>query len=148
MPTRLNPYLGFQGNARDAMTFYESVFGGELTTTTFGEGGMSQGPDDANLIMHAQLEAPNGMVLMASDSPPGMPASTGSSVSISLSGDDDRELSGYWDKLSEGGTVTMPFEVAPWGDRFGMVTDRFGVDWMVNVAGAGAAANTGATTEG
>ena len=72
MPSRLNPYLSFDGKAREAMDFYHDVFGGEMTAQTFAEGGMSQGPDDADLIMHAQLEAPNGMTLMGSDTPPSM----------------------------------------------------------------------------
>jgi PhnB protein len=96
---------------------------------------MSQGPEDADLVMHAQLDAPNGMTLMAADTPPSMEYHAPAGLSISLSGDDDGELSGYWQKLSEGGTVTMPLEAAPWGDKFGMLTDRFGIGWMVNIAG-------------
>jgi PhnB protein len=136
---RLNPYLGFNGNAREAMDFYHDVFGGELTSQTYAEGGMSEGPDDANLVMHAQLDAPNGMTLMGSDAPPRMGRQERGGMSISLSGDDDGELSGYWQKLSDGGSVTMPLEAAPWGDKFGMLTDRFGVEWMVNIAGSPAA---------
>ena len=135
MPSRLNPYLSFDGKAREAMDFYHDVFGGELTTQTFAEGGMSQGPDDADLVMHSQLDASNGMTLMASDTPPTMTYQPPGGTSISLSGDDDAELSGYWDKLLDGGSVTMPLEAAPWGDKFGMLTDRFGVAWMVNIAG-------------
>jgi len=139
MPSRLNPYLGFNGEAREAMDFYHDVFGGELTSQTYAEGGMSEGPDDANLVMHAQLDAPNGMTLMGSDAPPRMGRQERGGMSISLSGDDDGELSGYWQKLSDGGSVTMPLEAAPWGDKFGMLTDRFGVEWMVNIAGSPAA---------
>jgi PhnB protein len=139
MPSRLNPYLGFNGEAREAMDFYHDVFGGELTSQTYAEGGMSEGPDDATLVMHAQLDAPNGMTLMGSDAPPRMGRQERGGMSISLSGDDDGELSGYWQKLSDGGSVTMPLEAAPWGDKFGMLTDRFGVEWMVNIAGSPAA---------
>lgn len=135
MPSRLNPYLNFKDQARDAMDFYHEVFGGELTTQTFAEGGMSEGPDDANLVMHAQLEAANGMTLMGADTPPSMEYVAPAGMGISLSGDDDAELSGYWDKLSQGAKITMPMETAPWGDKFGMLTDRFGVAWMVNIAG-------------
>ena len=136
MGSRLNPYLGFNGNAREAMDFYHGVFGGELTMQTFAEGGMAQDPADADRIMHAQLEAPNGMTLMGSDSSSAIGTTpAGSSMSISLSGDDEAELSGYWKGLAEGGTVTMPLEKAPWGDQFGMVSDRFGTEWMVNIAG-------------
>jgi PhnB protein len=135
VPSRLNPYISFKNQAREAMDFYHDAFGGELNTQTFAEGGMSQGPEDADLVMHAQLDAPNGMTLMAADTPPSMEYHAPAGLSISLSGDDDGELSGYWQKLSEGGTVTMPLEAAPWGDKFGMLTDRFGIGWMVNIAG-------------
>src|SRR4051794_14958274 len=135
MALRLNPYISFDGRAGEAMAFYRDIFGGELTTTTYGESGMAQESDDGNRVMHAQLDAPNGMTLMASDSPPGMPHQPPAGVSLSLSGDDEAQLSGYWDRLADGGTVTMPLEAAPWGDKFGMVTDRYGVPWMVNIAG-------------
>lgn len=136
MPSRLNPYIAFTDQARSAMEFYKDVFGGELTLSTFGEFGQSGEGED--LVMHAQLETPSGYTIMASDTPPGMEPRTGSSISVSLSGDDDAELRGYWDKLSGSGTVTMPLETQMWGDTFGMCTDQFGVDWLVNIAGQGA----------
>lgn len=139
--TRLNPYISFRGTAREAMEFYKSVFGGELTMSTFAEFQMPGiAENEADLIMHAQLEAPGDLTLMGADTPSSMELAEGSSITISLSGDDDTELRGFWDKLAEGGTVTMPLEVAPWGDAFGQLTDRFGVAWMVNIAGSGAAA--------
>jgi PhnB protein len=133
--TNLNAYLGFGDTARQAMELYQSVFGGELTMTTFGEGGMSQEPDEKDKVMHAQLASPIGL-LMGADTPAGMERPTGGPHSMSLSGDDEAELRGYWDKLSDGGTITMPLEKAPWGDSFGMCTDRFGIPWMVNISGA------------
>ena len=134
MATKLNPYINFKDNAREAMTFYQDVFGGDLQINTFGEYG-DDGPN-ADGVMHAQLEAPNGFTLMASDMPPGMDASsTDGNITISLSGDDDADLQGYWAKLSDGGQVTMPLEKQMWGDHFGMCTDRFGVAWMVNITG-------------
>ncbi len=135
MASRLNPYLNFDGDAREAMEFYHSVFGGELTMNTFAEFQASEDPAEQDKIMHSMLEAPNGMVLMAADTPNSMEYQPGARVSMSLSGDDDAELSRYFDRLADGGTVVMPLENAPWGDKFGMVTDKFGVDWMVNVAG-------------
>jgi PhnB protein len=136
MAMKLNPYLTFDGTAREAMEFYKSALGGELTISTFGEFGAPEGvnPDG---VMHAQLESDAGFTLMASDTPPGQPASTGSSISVSLSGDDTDALRGYWDALSQGGTVVMPLEKQMWGDEFGMLTDRFGTAWMVNIAGEG-----------
>jgi PhnB protein len=135
--SRLNPYISFGDTARSAMEFYREVFGGELVLNTFGESGAAQGPD-ADKIMHAQLETKSGYTLMASDTPPGMPRSEGSSISISLSGDDADELRGYFAKLSDGGTVTMPLEKQMWGDEFGMCVDKFGVTWLVNIAGSAA----------
>lgn len=137
MPSVLNPYLSFQGSAREALEFYRSVFGGELNVSTFGESGMSDDPALADHVMHGQLTTTQGFTLMASDTPPSMPLTVGDSVSVSLSGDDLAELSGYWDKLVDGGTVTVPMEPAPWGDTFGMCVDRFGINWLVNVAGSG-----------
>lgn len=135
MATRLNPYLSFRDNARDAMRFYKDVFGGELTLSTFADFQASQDPAEDNLVMHAQLESPSGLTLMGSDTPARMDYTPGNTYSVSLSGDDDAELRGYWDKLSKDGTVTMPLEVAPWGDAFGMCNDKFGVAWLVNIAG-------------
>jgi PhnB protein len=135
MQSRLNPYLGFRDNARQAMEFYHSVFGGKLEMNTFKDFQASDDPREENKIMHSQLEADNGMTLMAADTPNSMEYRPGSSISVSLSGDNHAELSGYWDKLSDGGQVVMPLEKAPWGDYFGMCADKFGVNWMVNITG-------------
>jgi PhnB protein len=135
MPSRLNPYVNFDGNTREAMEFYENVFGGELVISTFAEFG-NPDPAVADKTMHAQLETEHGFTLMASDGPPGTELTVGDNISISLSGDDADELRGYWDKLSEGGTVMTPLETQMWGDEFGMCVDRFGLQWMVNIAGA------------
>ena len=139
MTIRLNPYLSFRNNARAAMDFYHSVFGGELTTSTFAEFQASEDPVEQDKIMHAMLEGENGLVLMASDTPNSMEYSPGNNMSVSLSGDDDAALRGYWDKLSADGTVTMPLNQAPWGDSFGMCVDKFGIAWLVNIAGGGQA---------
>jgi PhnB protein len=135
MSTRLNPYISFRDQAREAMEFYKTVFGGELTLSTFADLHASEDPAEQDKIMHSVLETENGLTLMASDTPNTMDVTPGSNYSISLSGDDEAELRGYWDKLSGGGTVTMPLEKAPWGDSFGMCVDRFGVSWLVNIAG-------------
>jgi PhnB protein len=135
MQSRLNPYLSFKDNAREAMEFYKTVFGGKLEMTTFKEGGVPGDGTDDDKIMHAQLEAENGIIFMGSDTPDSLKYDPGTSMSMSLSGDNEAELRGYWDKLSAGGTVTMPIEKAPWGDTFGMFTDKFGIPWMVNIAG-------------
>ncbi|HEY0448341.1 VOC family protein [Actinophytocola sp.] len=132
MASRLNPYLSFAGNARQAMEFYARVFGGNLTLNTFGQLGAADTPE-ADKIMHASLEAPNGFTLMASDTPPGVAHNPGDNISISLSGDDGPELHDYWDKLSEGGAISVPLEKQVWGDEFGLCVDQFGIPWMVNI---------------
>lgn len=138
MQSRLNPYLGFSNNARQAMEFYKTIFGGKLTVSTFAEYHASDDPAEADKVMHAMLEAENGITFMASDTPAGMEFKPGNNMSMSLSGDNEDELRGYWNKLIEGGTITMPLDKAPWGDTFGMLTDKFGVQWMVNISGAAA----------
>ncbi len=135
MQTKLNPYLGFKDNARQAMEFYQTVFGGKLMMSTFKEFNASQDSSQDNKIMHAMLEADNGMTFMASDTPDCMEYKAGTNYSISLSGDNEAELKGYFEKLSIGGKVTMSLEKAIWGDIFGMLTDKFGVSWLVNIAG-------------
>ena len=135
MNSKLNPYINFNGNAKEAMEFYKSVLGGALTMSTFKEGGMPHEPSEENKIMHAMLVAENGITLMASDTPKGWGYNSGTNISISLSGDDEAELKGYWDKLSAGAQIGQPLAAAPWGDIFGMLTDTFGIRWMVNIAG-------------
>jgi PhnB protein len=139
MPTRLNPYLNFRGNARDAMTFYRDVFGGELTLSTFGEFQATQDPAQTDRIMHGELVTSNGLSLMGADVMEGMDYRQGTNFSVSLSGDDEAELRGYWDGLAEGATIVEPLVPAPWGDTFGMLLDRYGVSWLVNIAGSSGA---------
>ena len=135
MQSKLNPYLSFRDNARQAMEFYKTVFGGKLTISTFKDYHASQDPSEDNKIMHAMLEAPNGITFFASDTPSRMEYRPGANISMSLTGNDEAELKSYFQKLSAGGAVAMPLEKAPWGDTFGMCKDKFGVDWMVNIAG-------------
>jgi PhnB protein len=134
---KLNPYINFKDTTRAAMEFYKSVFGGELTMSTFKEGGMVQDGPSADHIMHAMLFVGPEMTLMASDTPEHMEYKPAAGISISLSGEnsDEEKLTGYWNKLTEGGNAYMPLSKAPWGDTFGMLTDKFGIGWMVNIAG-------------
>lgn len=133
MASRLNPYLNFPGTCREAMQFYESVFGGTLEIMTFADAG-AEGMPNPDQVMHARLESPSGYTLMASDLPPGEEHRPGTSVALSLSGDDAEELRRYWSALSADGTVQMPLERQMWGDDYGACTDRFGVHWMVDIA--------------
>jgi PhnB protein len=130
--SRLNPYISFTDNARQAMEFYNGVFGGNLTLSTFGEYGAPDSPE-ANKIMHGMLETDSGFTLMGADTPPGMEHKPGNNISVSLSGDDVDELRGYWEKLSDGGTVSTPLEKQMWGDEFGACVDKFGIAWLVNI---------------
>lgn len=134
----LNPYLNFRGQAREAMEFYQAALGGELTVSTFGDfqmPGISE--DEADKVMHSQLTTPAGFTVMGSDVPSSMPMEI-SNGTVSISGNETDEIRGYWDKLSDGGQIVMPLEQAPWGDHFGQLVDKFGISWMVNIAGEGA----------
>jgi PhnB protein len=135
MGVTLNPYLHFDGEASDAIAFYADVLGGTTNVMTFGSMGM-EGPD-ANKVMHGQLETDSGLTLMVSDMPPGQSRERGNDVTVSLSGDDDPTLRAYWDKLSKDGSVEVPLEKQMWGDFFGACTDRYGIHWLVNIAGSG-----------
>jgi PhnB protein len=133
MASRLNPYLNFNGNARQALEFYRSVFGGNLTLSTFADFGAQNSPD-GDRIMHGQLETDAGYTLMAADVTSDMEYHGMAGFSVSLSGDDGDILHGYWEKLSASGTTTMPLQKQVWGDEFGMCVDQFGVSWLVNIS--------------
>ncbi|HWM35090.1 MAG TPA: VOC family protein [Pseudolysinimonas sp.] len=139
MTAILNPYLSFRGTAREAMEFYRTVFGGELSIMTFGEMGDPYPGESAN-VMHGQLETPSGFTLMGADVPSTVGFEQGRNVfQVSLSGakSDEAELWRYWDGLAEGARITEPMAVAPWGATFGMLRDRFGIDWLVNISAEG-----------
>ena len=135
MRSKLTPYLNFRNNTREVMAFYQTVFGGKLTMNTFKEFGVSQDPTEENKIMHSMLEVENGMTLMAADVPNSMDLQSGTNISITLSGDNEEELTRYFNMLSSGGMIIEPLAKAPWGDSFGMFADKFGINWMVNIAG-------------
>ncbi len=130
----MNPYISFGGNCQEAMEFYKSVFGGKLVMTNYLDGGMSQSADDEKLIMHAMLQADNGITFMASDGHSTLEPESEPTIQLSLSGDNKDELTAYFDKLAEDGKINEPLVEAPWGDTFGMLTDKFGISWMVNIA--------------
>jgi PhnB protein len=137
MQSSLHPYLNFRDTTRAAMEFYQTVFGGKVELHPFSEFQMPNiGEDEANKVMHGMITADNGISFFAADTPNYMEFKPGSNISMSLSGDNDAELSGYFEKLSDGGKVVMPLNDAPWGDKFGMCVDKFGVSWMVNISKA------------
>ena len=133
MASRLNPYLNFNGNARQALEFYAGVFGGDLTLSTFADFG-AQGSPDADRIMHGQLETSAGYTIMAADVTSEMPYQPPAGIAVSLSGDDGDALRGYFEQLAAGGTVTMPLQKQVWGDEFGMCVDQFGISWLANIS--------------
>ncbi|WP_309065878.1 VOC family protein [Microbacterium sp.] len=133
MPT-LNPYLSFRDNARAALEHYQQVLGGSLDIMTFGSmPDMGYDPSESELVMHGQLTTDDGMVLMASDTPSGMEYRQAQGISVSVSGSESDRLRAIWDGLSDGATVVLPLEPAPWGGEFGMLVDRFGISWMVAI---------------
>ncbi|MHA7190909.1 VOC family protein [Arthrobacter sp. MDT2-16] len=136
MAATINTYLNFKDTAREAMDFYQSVFGGELQRSTFADFQLSEDPAEQHKIMHSMLTTPSGQVLMAADTPDSMEYTPPAGHSVSISGDDETELRGYWDALAGSGTEILPLALAPWGDSFGMCVDRFGVSWMVSIAAA------------
>jgi PhnB protein len=129
--SQLNPYISYNGNARQAMEFYQEVLGGKLDLGTVADFGAPDAPN-ADTIMHAMLETPDGYTLMAFDVPEGVPFQPGTNVAVYLGGDNG-DLRGYFEKLSVGGTVTMPLEQQVWGDEAGSLVDRFGISWMFNI---------------
>lgn len=133
MDTKLSPYLALDGNAREAMEFYKDVFGGTLEIQTFAEAGREMPGAEPDRVMHARLDA-GDIMFMASDSMPGQPSTVGTNVSLSLTGSDVDALTAIFGRLSEGGQVMMPLEQQFWGDTFGMLTDRYGLQWMVNIS--------------
>lgn len=124
----LNPYIYFSGQAREAMEFYKSVFGGELFTQTRTDAGMKD--DHPDWLIHARLEGGNAK-LLASDTERASAAAK--KIELSLDGDNETELRGIFDKLGDGGQVRSPLNKEFWGDIFGSLTDKYGVVWMVNI---------------
>ncbi|NHB85059.1 VOC family protein [Tessaracoccus sp. HDW20] len=135
MPVTMNPYLNFAGNTREAMEFYHSIFGGDLTVDTFSSFGVTDMPADG--VMHAALVT-SDFTLMASDAMPGAEATWGGTRNyICLGGTNAEQLTGWFEKLADGGNIGMPLEPQSWGATFGLCMDRYGIEWMVNIYPAG-----------
>ncbi|MDP3964305.1 MAG: VOC family protein [bacterium] len=131
--TQLNPYLTFNGNAREAVEFYKECFGGDLTIQTVGESPMAdQMPDMKNQVMHADLKKDGQTLLFASDMVGESKLVSGNSVTLCINCSSDEEIKGLFDKLSKGGTVSHELKEEFWGDTYGDFTDKFGVRWMLN----------------
>ncbi|MBO4269386.1 VOC family protein [Microbispora triticiradicis] len=128
-------HLNFRGDARAALEFYQSVFGGHLAVVTYKDAGNVQDPAEADQVMWGQVAAGNGFHVMAYDVPSRLPWDRGeNSFFLSLRGETTEEITAYWERLSDGAVVTQPLEPAQWAPLYGMLTDRFGVVWVVDVA--------------
>ena len=128
---QINPYLVFNGNCEEAINFYKDALGGEiLYIQRYGESPMKgMGPD--NSVMHCTLKVGETHI-MACDSPEGQPASTGSNISLAIGSNDPAGAEKLFEKMADGGSVTMPMQQTFWAERFGMLTDKYGINWMFN----------------
>jgi PhnB protein len=136
MSLQTTTHINFDGDARDALAFYASVFGGQTAVVTYADMGDVQHPDDAAKVVWGQVEAASGVRVMAYDVPTGQPFDRGiASFFVSARGDDETELTAAWEALSDGAQVLFPLGAAPWGaPLYGMLTDRFGVTWVLDIA--------------
>lgn len=136
MATKLISYVNFDGNAREAAEFYHSVFGGKLELATFADFESDEMPvedHDKDKIMHGFLRGDSGIELMLSDTPSTMEYQEGARISLAINCDDEAEGRALWEKITEGGVVTMPLEKSMWNSSFGMFVDKFGVNWMLDI---------------
>ena len=128
-------HLNFRGDAREALTFYQSVFGGHLAAVTYADAHAVTEPAEADQVMWGQVASEAGFRVMAYDVPSHTPYEPGVIPAfVSVRGTDADELRGYWDALAEGATVVAPLAEAPWSPLYGMLKDRFGVTWVLDVA--------------
>ncbi|MFF0520470.1 VOC family protein [Actinomadura nitritigenes] len=128
-------HLNFRGDAREALSFYRSVFGGDMAVITYKDAGNVQDPAEADQVMWGQVAAGNGFRVMAYDVPSNLPWNRGENAFfVSVRGETAEEITGYWEKLSEGASVRQPLGSAQWAPLYGMLVDRFGVIWVLDVA--------------
>ncbi|QIG41747.1 VOC family protein [Nocardioides anomalus] len=137
MTIAVTPHLNFRGQARAALDFYRSVFGGEVVVLSYADMGQGQDPATADHVVWGQVSSPDGFRVMAYDVYPHLPLDPGQGAFfVSVRGSDAEELQGYWDGLAEGATVTAPLAPSAWAPLYGMLTDRFGITWVLDVATA------------
>ncbi|MFI2781269.1 VOC family protein [Streptomyces sp. ALB3] len=135
MSVTTTTHLNFRGDARAALDFYHSVFGGDVVAVTYREAGAAQDPEEADQVMWGQVAGDDGFRVMAYDVPSRMPWHPGeNAVFVSLRGDDADEITALWGRLAVGSTVVQPLEPALWAPLYGMLKDRFGVVWVLDVA--------------
>lgn len=135
MTVSVTNHLNFRGDARAALEFYQSVFGGDITIVTYKDAQNVQNPSEANQVMWGQVAAKNGFRVMAYDVPSRMPWDQGKNAFfVSVRGDSDKEITALWEKLSAGATVAQPLAPSGWAPLYGMLEDRFGITWVLDVA--------------
>ncbi|WP_194908458.1 VOC family protein [Catenulispora rubra] len=141
MSIKSTTHVNFRGDARAALEFYRDVFDGELTVITYGAMHAAQTPEEAELIMWGQVTAPSGFAIMAFDVPADRPYDKGVTPFFeSVRGETVDDVTSVWEKLADGATILQKLEPSPWAPAYGMLTDRFGVTWVVDVAAGGAPA--------
>jgi PhnB protein len=129
-------HLNFRGNAGAALAFYQAAFDGQLTMVTYGQAGQAERDDEAGHVMWGQVTTDSGFRVMAFDVPASRPWHPGeNAVFVAVAGSSAADITGPWDKLMEGGTVLQPLAPAQWSPLYGMLTDRFGITWIISVAG-------------
>lgn len=134
MSVIVTPHLNFRGDARAALEFYRSVFGGELTVVTYADARAVTEPAAADQVMWGQVASDTGFRVMAYDVPPAIPWEPGTNSSFaSVRGADAAEITRCWERLAEGATVVAPLAPSGWAPLYGMLTDRFGVTWVLDV---------------
>ncbi|WP_411139178.1 VOC family protein [Streptomyces sp. C10] len=134
MSVTTTTHLNFRGAAREALDFYQTVFGGRVVAVTYKDVGNVQNENEADWVMWGEVVGDNGFHIMAYDVPSHLTWNQGENpFFVSVRGDDADEISALWQKLSDGSTVVRPLEAAPWAPLYGMLTDRFGVTWVLDV---------------
>jgi PhnB protein len=135
MTINVTNHLNFRGDARAALEFYQSVFGGDIVIITYKDAQNVQDPSEADWVMWGQVAAPNGFRVMAYDVPSRTPYNPGENpFFVSVRGDLDKEITALWEKLSVGSTVVQPLAPSGWAPLYGMLKDRFGITWVLDVA--------------
>ncbi len=135
MALTVTPHLNFRAQAHEALSFYQSVFGGELLAVTYGQAHAARNEADAALVLFGQVIAPNGFRVMAYDVPTDLGWHRGDrSFFVSLQSGDAEEIRSHWTRLAEGASIHQDLAPSAWSPLYGMLTDRFGVTWVISVA--------------
>ncbi|MFE5598444.1 VOC family protein [Streptomyces coelicoflavus] len=134
MTAKALTHLNFRGDAREALTFYQAAFGGDVTLVTYKDAGGVQEPAEADQVMFGQVATADGLCVMAYDVPSALPWNQGENAFfVSVRGESAEEITAYWEKLTDGATVLRPLGTAQWAPLYGMLRDRFGVTWVLDV---------------